>query len=530
MAYAVCRPTDADALRSHCRQAGGDGVVNCIVILCDTLRRDHCGPYNRGRPLSSVGSDEQPDWVVETPNVDRIADRGTTFDNAYNGSTPCMPARRDIYTGRYDFLWRGWGPLEPDDVDLPRQVSGPPNRSIQKATREGYRVSELVTDHYHFWHEGAGNYHFGYTGHEFVRGQEADAWKTAPVEFDTPDGADTKLERHFRNVALTREGEPDHFVAQVFTEAADWVDRNHHHDNFYLHVDCFDPHEPWDPPEELLEQFDPRGYDVDDWDSLPAYDGWEGHYDEDDIRHIQARYAAMVVLMDRWLGRLLDALDRHSLWTDTVVIFTTDHGTFNGDHGRTGKFHSETDTHNHSACAHIPFIVAHPEYGRGDRRDQFVQLVDVYPTVLNAVGRPCPDGRHGQDLEPVLRDPDATLREYAISGEWGHSVTITDGEWVLHQAPKPGNEPLYWYGVTGAMRDDTGPYDAEHDRCPADVTYQTAEIPTWLSDRREDPCERENLADARPEKRRELQRALRDTLERLDAPAEQVERLGLVEV
>jgi arylsulfatase A-like enzyme len=500
--------------------------VNCIVVLCDTLRRDHCGPYHGGRPLSAVGSDDQPDWVVETPNVNRIAERGTMFDNAYNGSTPCMPARRDVYTGRYDFLWRGWGPLEADDPDLPRQISGPPNESVQKATREGYSVSELVTDHYHFWHEGSGNYHFGYTGHEFVRGQESDAWKTAPVAFETPDGEETKLERHFRNVALTREDESDHFTAQVFTEAADWIDRNHDREDFYLHVDCFDPHQPWDPPEDLLREFDPRGYEVGDWDSLPDADG---DYTDDQVRHIQARYAAMVRLVDRWLGELLDALDRHDLWERTVVVFTTDHGTFNGDHGYTDKFPIPR-TYSRSACSHIPFVVAHPEYGSGDRRDQLVQLVDVYPTVLNAVDRPCPDDRHGRDLEPVLRDPDAEFRDYAISGEWGHSVTITDGEWILHQAPEPGNEPLYWYGLTGAMRDDLGPYDADRDRSRADVDYPTEQLPTWLSDRREDPHERVNLADERPGKRRELQRALRETLERLDAPPEQLERLGIAGV
>ncbi|WP_335343103.1 sulfatase [Halomontanus rarus] len=503
-------------------------IMNCIVILCDTLRRDHCGPYHQGRPLSAVQSDDQPDWVVPTPNMDRLAERGTVFENAYNGSTPCAPARRDLYTGRYDFLERAWGPLEPTDEDLPRQVSGPPNESIAKLEREGYKVSELISDHYHLWEEGMGNYHTGYTGFEFIRGQESDAWKTDPIEFETPDGEDSKLERHFRNVALTREGEEDHFAAQVFQEAADWIDHNHEHEDFYLHIDCFDPHEPWDPPEELLKQFDPRGYDVEDWDSLPAYDEWANHYDEDDLRHIQARYAAMVVLVDRWLGQLLDSLDRNDLWEDTMVVFTTDHGTFNGDMGRTGKFHGGTDTHNHEACAHIPFVVAHPEYGQGERREQLVQLVDVYPTILNAVGRPVPENRHGMDLTSVLQDPKAELRDYAISGLWGASMTITDGEWVLHQAPVEGNEPLYWYGITGETDDALGPYDAEEGRRKANKPYPLGKE-TWLSDKREDPNELENLADERPDKLREMQRALRRTLEELDAPPEQVDRLGIAD-
>ena len=502
-------------------------LVNCIVVLCDTLRRDHCGPYHRGRPLSEVRSPDQPDWVVPTPNMDRLAARGTTFDNAYNGSTPCMPARRDLYTGRYDFLERGWGPLEPDDADLPRQVSGPPNQSIHRLTREGYRVSYLVTDHYHLWEPGSSNYHHGYTGHEFVRGQESDAWKTAPVKFETPDGPETKLERHFRNVALTREGERDHFAARVFSAAAEWVDANHERDDFYLHVDCFDPHEPWDPPEELVCEFDERGYDVEGWDSLPAYDEWRDHYDEDDLRHIQARYAAMVRLVDRWFGRLLDALDRHDLWEETMLVLTTDHGTFNADRGRTGKFHEGTATHSHGACSHIPLVVHHPEFGSGERRDQLVQLVDLYPTVLSAVDRPCPDDVHGRDLELAIRDSDADLREYALSGAWGGSVSITDGDWVLHQAPTEDNSPLYWYGITGERRDELGPYDAETGRREADYQPAPSTIPTWLSDTRTDPSERRNLADERPETVTELRRALAEALQEFDAPEEHLDRLGI---
>ena len=175
--------------------------MNCIVILCDTLRRDHCGAYHRGRPLNECGSEQQPDWVVPTPNMQRLGEMGTVFDNAWCGSTPCMPARRDMYTGRFEFLERGWGPLEEEDLDLPRQVSGPPNRSIELMNREGYKISSLVTDHFHLWEQGSGNYHMGYSSFEFVRGAESDAWYSDPVEFFCPPPDRLhKTERHWRNV------------------------------------------------------------------------------------------------------------------------------------------------------------------------------------------------------------------------------------------------------------------------------------------------------------------------------------------
>lgn len=108
---------------------GGNPVTECmnvITIVCDTLRRDHCGPYHGGRPLSVVTGDGQPDWVVPTPNMDRLARRGTVFENAWSGSFPCMPARRDLYTGRFEFPFRGWGPLEDDDLDLLARCPGHP--------------------------------------------------------------------------------------------------------------------------------------------------------------------------------------------------------------------------------------------------------------------------------------------------------------------------------------------------------------------------------------------------------------------
>ncbi|MFC6726299.1 sulfatase, partial [Halobium palmae] len=294
-------------------------------------------------------------------------------------STPCAPARRDIYTGRYEFLERGWGPMEDGDAGLPEQVSGPPLASITGMNEQGYRVSQLISDHVHLWEGSMGNYHPNYTGHEFIRGQEADHHRTDPVyDFPCPVDRSSKNERHFRHAALTRDREEDHFAARVFSSAAEWLERNHDHDDFYLHIDCFDPHEPWDPPEELLEQFDPRGYDVDDWHPVVNYDEWPENYSRDELEHTQALYAAMVVLVDRWLGRLLDTMGDLGLWEDTLVIFTTDHGTFNGDHGRIGKL----QTHEHDALGHIPFIAAHPEHGHGERRDQLVQLVDIYPTVL----------------------------------------------------------------------------------------------------------------------------------------------------
>ena len=156
--------------------------MNVITILCDTLRRDHVGAYSGGRPLDKCWSAEAPAWSVPTPNMDRLIERGTVFDNAYIGSTPCMPARRDIYTGRLEFLERGWGPLEEEDRDLPRQVSGPPSRSIQWTWNRAIPSAACSPTTFTCGSKGR-RYHMGYTGFEFVRGIESDALYTDPIDF-----------------------------------------------------------------------------------------------------------------------------------------------------------------------------------------------------------------------------------------------------------------------------------------------------------------------------------------------------------
>jgi arylsulfatase A-like enzyme len=101
--------------------------MRCIFILFDSLNRHAIGPY--GGP-------------VPTPNLDRLATRGCVFDNHYAGSLPCIPARREMHTGRLNFLHRGWGPLEPFDVSFAGEM------------RAAGIYSHLITDHYHYFEDG----------------------------------------------------------------------------------------------------------------------------------------------------------------------------------------------------------------------------------------------------------------------------------------------------------------------------------------------------------------------------------------
>ena len=124
--------------------------MKAILILFDTLNRHMLPPYGC-------------EWT-QAPNFERLAQRTVTFENAYVGSMPCMPARRELHTGRYNFLHRSWGPLEPFDDSMPQILV------------ENGVYTHLGSANYHYWEDGGATYHNRYSTWENVRGQEGDLW------------------------------------------------------------------------------------------------------------------------------------------------------------------------------------------------------------------------------------------------------------------------------------------------------------------------------------------------------------------
>lgn len=525
--------------------------MNVILILIDTLRRDYLSPYGGTR--------------VATPSFQRLAEMGTTFENAYLTSYPCMPARRDLWTGRYEFPWRGWGPLEPGDSPLPQVLSA-----------AGVHTG-LVTDHYHLFEHGSGNYHFGFESWEFIRGQEKDAWRLAAGDVSWPGPEFSKIHRGWRqywaNTAQWRDGldwksENQTFAARTFRAAADWVDANRQAQPFFLMVDCFDPHEPFDPPEPYRRRYeDHPGEERMLW---PVY-GPASRYSDAELRDVRGLYAGEVALVDTWLGHFLDRLERLGRLKDTMLIVTTDHGHLFGEHGMIGKPSTvHGDSNLYQEIASVPFFFYHPDGRGGQRRSELVQPVDIYPTVLAALqesgvmvqgsGGKTPLGGpadlHGHDLLPLLlTDSDrSTLnahvaaaraavgvfspaptgfpdwpRRHAFYAKYGEAINVTDGCYTLFQWPPGGtNEPLYWY--SGQPPEflkprGVGPYDACATRYPID--WLRGPMRTALYDVQADPQQLRDLAVKQPETVRRLQTALREWLLAIEAPKEQLHRLGL---
>lgn len=393
--------------------------MKTVFVLFDSLNRHILGCYGGRR--------------VPTPSFDRLAARSMVHDRHYVGSLPCMPARRDLLTGRLTFLHRSWGPLEPFDNAFPELLK---DHGIH---------THLVTDHYHYWEDGGATYHNRYSTYEFVRGQESDAWKAMvqpPWERlrekyheRQAGGADaiSKYSTHIINREFIRK-EEDFPSVQCFAHGFDFLDMNRNADNWLLQIETFDPHEPFFAPDRFKAPFRTAwNGPIRDW---PRY----GRVDElpEEAEELRANYYATVALCDHLLGRLLDYFDEHDLWKDTALIVTTDHGFLLGEH----DFWAKNRMNMYEEIVHIPLFIYDPRNPQAGRIDRLTQSIDMAPTFLDLYGVEPPPETEGLSL---LRDGN---REAVIFGYFGGAVNVTDGRYTYHRFPEDlENQEIYQYTV-----------------------------------------------------------------------------------
>lgn len=394
--------------------------MKIILILMDTLQRKMVHAYN-------------PDCEVITPNIDRLAARSAIFTQHYIGSAPCMPARRDILTGRLNFLERNWGPIEPFDVTFPALL------------RHKGIFSHIVTDHYHYSELGGEGYLQQFNTWEMIRGQETDPWVSRITKPSLPEQfAGRVIQQNLLNRTQFH-SDADYPTPKTFASAVQWLRDNEGADNFFLQVEVFDPHEPFESAEEFQKLY-PDGYQgLYDW---PRYAELGEQETPEAIEHLRHQYMATLTMADKWLGKLLDEMDRQNLWEDTLVVFTSDHGHMLGEHHRTGKnfFHAWNE------MAQIPLFIHLPGDELAGRRISAVtQNIDLFPTILQWFGADdelaqIPYPVHGRTLLPLLKGEVEKVRDYAIYGWFGQPVNITDGHLTYFRAAVPENAPLYFYG------------------------------------------------------------------------------------
>jgi len=395
--------------------------VKTIFVLFDSLCRTAMGCYGP--------------TPVSTPNFDRFAKRAVTFDTHFVGSLPCMPARRDLHTGRLNFMHRSWGPLEPFDNSFPEQM------------RDADIHTHLVTDHMHYFEDGGSTYHGRFRTWDFIRGQEYDPWKAMVepplarlrekyAQKHYPMGETwTKRMQHAINTEFMPE-ERDLCLPRCFDSAFEFLQHNHGAKDWFLMLECFDPHEPFQAPARFKQQY-LTGWTggVLDW---PMYQKVDDSPEE--IAEIRANYAALVSACDHYFGKLLDFMDQHDMWKDTAVVLSTDHGFLLAEHDWWGKnlmpYYTE--------ISHIPLIVHHPDCASmaGQRRSALTQTMDLMPTFLDLFGLPVPAEVRARSVVPLL-ERDAAQRDVGIFGMFGGPIGATDGRYTYYLYP----EDLYAPGL-----------------------------------------------------------------------------------
>ena len=497
--------------------------MNVVLVIADTVRRDYLGCY---------GST----WC-KTPNLDRLAEESFVFDRAYCSSYPTVPNRWDVLTGKHNYTYAAWEPLSRDEVTLGMILE------------QGGMTSMMIADTPHIFQHGF-NYSRGFTAWQWIRGQENDLWQTDPKEVEFPCSpekmrkADYTVTQYLRNTALFQH-EEDYFAPKTMKTAMQWIERNRDLDNFFLYVDTFDPHEPWDAPDYYVDMYNPgyKGEKV----FYPQY--WPSTYlTDEEVQHCRAMYAAELTMVDRWVGKLLDKIDALGLRETTAVIFTTDHGFLLGEHGVMGKSIIFPDYFEalpfYEEISHIPLMIRLPGQTDGERVDALCVSTDLMMTVLemsDMIETEVIDGEstiqliqcgfhtqlpwsldpaklHSKSLMPILNGEEETVRDFAVSSfplkyktpRNAKASVVTEDGWNLQYS-----------GASPDPSKELTPPEFECGKNEGD--YQMGDHAPLLFNLNEDPGQIKNVIKENPDKAKEIHAAYVKYLEECETAPDLLE-------
>jgi len=444
--------TSAKAMVSD--TSGVERPLNVLFVACDDLRAD-LGAY--GHP------------GVKTPNLDKLAKYSLVFSRAYTQQALCAPSRLSLMTGRRPDSLKSWNLTSPirrtsDIVTLP------------EAFRDAGYFTQNIGKIYHNWHVD---------GHvDYPR-----SWSVPPVMHYGTHGADTphvagQLPEDFATTRWTSsidvpdEAYYDGRIAAAATAALDSLGK-HPEQPFFLAVGFWKPHVPFNAPKRYWDMYDradipavqpatpPVGVPL-----VALHDSWEFFRGQPNTLTAEATqelrhgYLAAISYLDAQVGKLLDALKQSGLDQNTIIVFWSDHGFHLGEHALWGK------TSNFELDARTPLMVHVPGMATGGQQTaSLVELLDIYPTLLDLCGINYPVGLQGTSLVPVLANPGAIVKEAAFT-----------------QHPRPS----YYKGAPEAMG-----YSVRTDRWRYTewVDWQTGKvIDAELYDHHTDPDETINLA------------------------------------
>lgn len=365
-----------------------------------------CTDQQRFDTIAALGNPH-----IRTPNIDKLVSEGVTFTKAFAQNpvcTPiCTPSRASFLTGRYprtNGTRQNGASIPSDEVLVTKMLadagydcglsgklhlSACQNR-VEKRIDDGYRV-------FHWSHDP----HPGWKENEYTQWLESQGHKWGDLY--KPNG-----KHAFAGVPAEL-----HQTTWCFDRAIDFI-REKRTKSWLMSVNVYAPHHPFDPPREYLDRYDPDklpdpDYRPGELDNKPVYQrtDHDGAYGGTQLgfskmtprerREVTAAYYAMIEQMDDSVGRVLKALDETGQRDNTIVIFMSDHGELLGDHGMYLK-----GPHMYDCSLRVPLIISWPgRFKAGLRSDALVELVDVVPTLLSAVGMPTPPRVQGSSLYEI---------------------------------------------------------------------------------------------------------------------------------
>ncbi len=404
--------------------------------------------------------------VIRTPNLDRLAAQGVRFTRAYCQFPVCGPSRASFMSGLY-----------PEQIGMMGNNYTPGSyRALTPAVATHPSVGGLLRRHGYVSLRVSKIYHMGIPGSiesGDPAGDEPDSWDRT-FNVMAPEGTSLGVatllspKRPEPGTSFTRVIVPDAeeatqadrlsaaqamAILQARARGRNLNDRRQLRpdDAFFLAVGFVRPHVPLVAPQRLFDHYPPAKIalpavppgDLDDVPAPAAAMRNDLRYgmSEAQQREAIAAYYAAVEFMDEQVGRLLAELDRLRLREKTVVIFTSDHGYHLGEHGLWQK------TTLFEESLRVPLLVSAPGFAAsaGARSDALVELVDLYPTIVDLAGRSeaAPKNLAGRSLRPLLQDPAAAdFREYAYSVTGNGGRSIRDVTWRYNRWGD-GGEELY---------------------------------------------------------------------------------------
>ena len=461
--------------------------MNVLFILADQFRVDCLGHMGHS--------------LVHTPNLDQLAQGGTSFSHCFNQTAPCGPSRASIYSGRYMCSTRSLNNLTPlrdaeenfgfalrqhgynpgligyndytiDPALLPPGDPRLTNLSYANVLPGFDRVyyHEYDSDEYFDWLRRKG-YPEELLTHAAIHAPDV-----------PPEGAGEHLPEHFPARYRKEESECWYVTDRALQYLAEQDEKGN--ENWVLSLNYIKPHPPNICCAPYCDMYDPAAVpaalrrDEDLEPSHPALQLLAGRalQNERHLREYRACYYGMISELDDNLGRLFEYLRQTDQWDDTLIIFSADHGEHLGDHYLTGKGHL------YDGAMRIPYIVRDPspqaDSSRGQICDNLVEAIDTAPTILDALGLDPPDRFHGRSVLPLLHG-DATYQpKKAIFYEYDYRSAGMSAATAAGRPPNP-EQHLLW-----VVRDQRYKY----------VHFADETLPPLLFDLEADPGEFDNVA------------------------------------